>query len=110
MGTAGLTKHDRPSGIAETNDRMPTVKGMNYCEWHTNGVPPWAQGQAWFVPGCPTCKAKLDAGRVAPDSPPPSGLIRCRNFGRWKNKARVEKQKEAQRKFSAAQPAPGMAA
>jgi len=45
---------------------MPSPK---LCRLHRAGVPPNAP--PFYVPGCPRCEDKLDAGLVTEQTPPP---------------------------------------
>lgn len=101
MSNAGCTKWGGTVGVREKRDFIKPVPGFKLCGWHKEGVPHWAQDQAWLVEGCPTCAAKVASGKVPANAPAPRELIRLRKFGRWANRARIEKQRKAQRAFEA---------
>ena len=53
------------------------------CVWHLQGVPPYAQGERFFVPRCPMCEAKAEKDPTLRTAPPPWTHVATRRK-RWR--------------------------
>jgi hypothetical protein len=56
---------------------MRAIMRGRYCWPHIKGVPP--DMPPFYVVGCLTCEAKLDAGKITGQEPPPETMIQWRN-------------------------------
>lgn len=82
MSVKGSTKHDRPSGRPEPSIRAKlSPRGQSICSWCNNGPPECAQGKDWAElgqdgkPPCPSCLAKVEAGKKTPQALSPKQFM-----------------------------------